>query len=82
MNSFWLFFGTVLVCTGFGTPLGIIILVLYFVDYIKKDLKFSQYNENTFNVNNLNVNSDSGYTKDDLDTPMEHMSKESREEMR
>ena len=43
------------------------------------------FGEPTYNINNLNVSSDpSGGSngKDDFDTPMEHMSKESREEMR
>ena len=57
-------------------------LVFYFWDDLGKKLKFSQYNDNTFNINNLNVNSDSGSAPDDFDTPMDHISKESREEMR
>ena len=60
-------------------------LVFYFWDDLGKKLKVSQYNDNTFNINNLNVSSDSGggsNGNDDFDTPMEHMSKESREEMR
>ena len=60
-------------------------LVFYFWDDLGKKLKVSQYNDNTYNINNLNVSSDpSGGSNgnDDFDTPMEHMSKESREEMR
>ena len=57
-------------------------LVFYFWDDLGKKLKFSQYNDNTYNINNLNVNSGFGTDKDDFDTPIDHMSKESREEMR
>ena len=87
-SNWLLYIGIFLVCTGFGTVIGILMLVLYFWDDLGKKLKFSQYNdntqynENTFNINNLNVNSDSGNDKDDFDTPMEHMSKDVREEMR
>ena len=85
MSNWFLYIGIFLVCSGIGTPLGIIMLVLYFWNDLGKKFKFSQYNDNTYNINNLNVSSDpSGGSngKDDFDTPMEHMSKESREEMR
>ena len=85
MSNWFLYIGIFLVCSGIGTPLGIIMLVLYFWNDLGKKLKVSQYNDNTFNINNLNVSSDSGggsNGNDDFDTPMEHMSKESREEMR
>ena len=83
-SNWYLYIGVFLVCTGFGTVVGILMLVFYFWDDLGKKLKFSQktYNDNTFNINNLNVNSDSGNDADDFDTPMDHMSKESRDEMR
>ena len=81
-SNWLLYIGIFLVCTGFGTVIGILMLVLYFWDDLGKKLKFSQYNDNTFNINNLNVNSDSGNGPNDFDTPMDHMTKESREEMR
>ena len=82
MSNWFLYIGIFLVCSGIGTPLGIIMLVLYFWNDLGKKLKFSQYNDNTYNINNLNV--DSGFVtgKDDFDTPLDHMTKESREEMR
>ena len=87
-SNWYLYIGVFLVCTGFGTVVGILMLVFYFWDDLGKKLKFSQYNdntqynENTFNINNLNINSDTGNDADDFDTPMDHMSKESREEMK
>ena len=81
-SNWLLYIGVFLICTGFGTVVGILMLVFYFWDDLGKKLKFSQYNDNTFNINNLNVNSDSGSAPDDFDTPMDHISKESREEMR
>ena len=82
MSNWFLYIGIFLVCSGIGTPLGIIMLVLYFWNDLGKKLKFSQYNDNTYNINNLNVDSGFGTGKDDFDTPMDHMTKESSEEMR
>ena len=82
MSNWFLYIGIFLVCSGIGTPLGIIMLVLYFWNDLGKKLKCSQYNDNTYNINNLNVDSGFGTGKDDFDTPMDHMSKKSREEMR
>ena len=82
MSNWYLYIGIFLVCSGIGTPLGIIMLVLYFWNDLGKKLKFSQYNDNTYNINNLNVDSGFGTGKDDFDTPMDHMTKKSREEMR
>ena len=82
MSNWYLYLGIFLVCSGIGTPLGIIMLVLYFWNDLGNKFKFSQYNDNTYNINNVNVDSGFGTSKDDFDTPIDHMSKESREEMR
>ena len=82
MSNWYLYIGIFLVCSGIGTAFGIIMLVLYFWNDLGNKFKFSQYNDNTYNINNLNVNSGFGTDKDDFDTPMDHISKESREEMR
>ena len=82
MSNWYLYIGIFLVCSGIGTPLGIIMLVLYFWNDLGNKFKFSQYNDNTYNINNVNVDSGFGTDKDDFDAPMDHMSKESREEMR
>ena len=82
MSNWYLYIGIFLVCSGIGTPLGIIMLVLYFWNDLGNKFKFSQYNDNTYNINNLNVDSGFGTAKDDFDTPMDQISKESRDEMR
>ena len=81
-SKWWLYIGIFLVCTGFGTPVGIIMIVIYFYDDIRKNFRFSQYNDNTYNINNLNVNACGDHGKDDFDTPMDHMSRDAMEEMR
>ena len=82
MSNWYLYIGIFLVCSGIGTAFGIIMLVLYFWNDLGNKFKFSQYNDNTYNINNVNVDSGFGTDKDDFDAPMDHMSKESREEMR
>ena len=82
MSNWYLYIGIFLVCSGIGTPLGIIMLVLYFWNDLGNKFKFSQYNDNTYNINNVNVDSGFGTGKDDFDTPMDHMTRESREDLR
>lgn len=83
MSNWLLFVGTFFLFTGFGTPIGIVMIALYFLGQFKNITPIKQYNDNTFNINNLNIVSNSkDFAKDDFDTPIEHMSKESREEMR
>ena len=82
MSNWYLYVGIFLVCSGIGTPLGIIMLALYFWNDLGNKFKFSQYNDNTYNINNLNVDSGFGTNKDDFDTPMDHMTRESREDLR
>ena len=85
-SSWWLFIGTAFVCSGFLLPLGVIILVWYFIDYIFQSGGINtgkQYIDNTYNIANVNVRPEPDVSdKDDFDTPMDHMTKESREEMR
>ena len=86
MSRWWLFWGTAFCCSGFLLPLGVIILVWYFIDYIFKSGGINtgkQYIDNTYNIANVNIRPGPDVSdKDDFDTPMDHMSKESREEMK
>ena len=84
-SAWWVFIGSILCFTPL-LPLGICLIAWYFIDLIFRNggVNVSQktYNDNTFNINNLNVNTDSGDDEDDFDTPMDHISKTAREEMR
>jgi len=86
MSKWWLFWGTAFCCSGFLLPLGIIILVWWFIDYIFQSGGINtgkQYIDNTYNISNLNLVPDSkNFDKDNFDTPMDHMTKKSRDEMR
>ena len=83
-SSWWVFIGTLLCFTPLF-PVGICLIGWYFISLLFRNGSINtgtQYNENTYNINNLNVNSDSTDDKDDFDTPMDYMSKDSKEEMR
>ena len=86
MSRWWLFWGAAFCCSGFLLPLGVIILVWYFIDYIFQSGGVNtgrQYIDNTYNIANVNIRPGPDVSdKDDFDTPMDHMTKESREEMR
>lgn len=82
-SRWWLFIGIFMICSGIGMPAGIIILVIYFYEDIRKNFRFSQYTDNTYNINSVNISPGPDTDdKDDFDTPIDHMSKESKEEMR
>lgn len=61
MNKFWFFLGIFLVFTGFGTILGIMLIVFFIWDDLKKEIKSKSnseddvkftvkyYNEDTLN---------------------------------
>jgi hypothetical protein len=79
----FLFVGIFFLFTGFGTPIGILLLALFFLTEMRNSKPSKQYNENTFNINNLNITADpKDFAEDDVDTPIEHMSKDVKEEMR
>ena len=63
-----------------------IILVLWFIDYIFKSCGVNtgrQYIDNTYNIANVNIRPGPEVSdKDDFDTPIDYMSKKSRDEMR
>lgn len=64
MGNFWLYVGIFMICSGLGTPVGILILVFYFWDDIKKTIHNNpRYTENHFHLseNNANNADDSGY---------------------
>ena len=85
-SRWWLFIGTAFCCSGFLLPVGVIFLVWWFIDYIFRSGGINtgkQYIDNTYNIANVNIRPGPDESdKDDFDTPMDHMSKEVREEMR
>ena len=83
MSNWLLYIGIFFLFTGFGTPIGIVMIALYFLGQLKNVAPVKQYNDNTFNINNLNVVSDSkDFGGDDLETPIDYISKDTKEKMR
>ena len=83
MSNWLLYIGIFFLFTGFGTPIGIVMIALYFLGQLKNFTPIKQYNDNTFNINNLNVVSDSkDFGGDDLETPIDYISKDTKEKMR
>ena len=80
MSMWFLFIGIFFLFTGFGAPIGILLLALFFLTEMRNSKPPKQYDDDTFNINNLNLTSDS--KKDDVDTPMGFMSKDAKEEMK
>ena len=80
-SKWWLFIGCALICSGFLLPIGVIILIWYFADFI-----FNKGGINTGNqyIVNLNVqNNPEDYSgKDDFDTQIDQISNDVRESMR
>ena len=83
MSMWFLFIGIFFLFTGFGAPIGILLIALFLLCEIRNSKPTKQYNENTFNINNLNITADpKDFGKEDFDTPIDHMSKDVKEEMR
>ena len=59
MSMWFLFIGIFFLFTGFGAPIGILLLVLFFLTEMRNSNPTKQYNENTFNIDfmafNLNL---------------------------
>ena len=85
-SKWWLFWGTAFCCSGFLLPVGVIMLVWWFIDYIFKSGGINtgrQYIDNTYNIANVNIRSGSDVPdKDDKDTPMDYITKKEREAMK
>ena len=85
-SRWWLFIGTAFCGSGFLLPVGVSILVWWFIDYIFKSGGVNtgrQYIDNTYNIANVNIRPGPEVSdKYDFDTPIDYMSKKSRDEMR
>ena len=71
-SKWWLFIGCALICSGFLLPIGVIILIWYFVDFI-----FNKGGINTGNKSLVNFNA-----QNNSDTTIDHLSNDTRNSMR
>ena len=55
MSRFWLYLGIILVCSGVGTSVGILLVIFYFWDGIKKSISnIDVINKNNFSEKKSN----------------------------
>ena len=54
MSRFWLYLGIILVCSGIGTGIGILLVIFYFWEDIKKSLQGTNPQEQQNMQENLN----------------------------
>ena len=52
MSRFWLYLGIILVCSGVGTGIGILLVIFYFWDDIKKSLNNFDFTRNNYSEKN------------------------------
>ena len=71
-SKWWLFIGCALVCSGFLQPIGVIILIWYFVDFIFNKDGISTGNQCIVNLDEQN----------NSDIQINHMSNDVRNSMR
>jgi len=69
MKNFWLYFGIVLACSGIGTTVGIILIMMYFWD----DIKMTIHRNNEYHQTDSN-----NYEK----SPSQFYNEETLEEMK
>jgi len=72
MSKWWLVIGCVFLCSGFLLPLGIVILVWYFINSILKNNILNVHNESDRNT----------YTIIQNNVPMNYLEKNVREELK
>jgi hypothetical protein len=63
MNKFWLYLGIILACSGIGTGIGIVLIILYVWEDIKESIE-TDYTEQ--NDNEQTNHYDSKYYDDDI----------------
>jgi len=54
MSKFWLYFGIFLTCSGIGTGLGILLVIFYFWDDIKRTFQENSHQDQQNMQENLN----------------------------
>jgi hypothetical protein len=61
MSKFWLYLGIILACSGIGTVVGIVLIVLYIWGDVREAIDKTNPTDNTVEEENYNVND---YSKD------------------
>ena len=66
MSKFWLYLGIVLACSGIGTVVGIVLIILYVWGDIRESIDNTGTTDNTVEEENYNANEYSKETAEEM----------------
>ena len=66
MSKFWLYLGIILACSGIGTVVGIVLIVLYIWGDIRESIDNTGATDNTVEEDNYNANEYSKETAEEM----------------
>ena len=66
MSKFWLYLGIILACSGIGTVVGIVLIVLYIWGDIRESIDNNNATDNTVEEENYNANEYSKETAEEM----------------
>ena len=66
MSKFWLYLGIVLACSGIGTVVGIVLIILYVWGDIRESIDNTGTTDNTVEAENYNANEYSKETAEEM----------------
>jgi hypothetical protein len=66
MSKFWLYLGIILACSGIGTVVGIILIILYVWGDIRESIDNTSVTDNTVEEEHYNANDYSKETAEEM----------------
>ena len=66
MSKFWLYLGIILACSGIGTVVGIVLIILYVWGDIRESIDNTSVTDNTVEEENYNANDYSKETAEEM----------------
>ena len=66
MSKFWLYLGIILACSGIGTVVGIVLIILYVWGDIRESIDNTSEIDNTVEEENYNANEYSKETAEEM----------------
>ncbi len=66
MSKFWLYLGIILACSGIGTVVGIVLIILYVWGDIRESIDNTGTTDNTVEEENYNANEYSKETAEEM----------------
>ena len=66
MSKFWLYLGIILACSGIGTVVGIVLIILYVWGDIRESIDNTRITDNTVEEEHYNANDYSKETTEEM----------------